>query len=104
MQHPFPDTFSGKVNSLALLGEFMTVIYTYFCMETQTRTTQLSPIIPVNDEVRSMLDYASSASGHAKIEIGRQEIRGGKGIPITPRYFENLSRRISERVTRNRAA
>ena len=51
-----------------------------------------------------MLDYAASAGGHAKIESGRQEIRDGKGIDVTPGFFDNLSRRIAERVARNRVA
>ncbi len=51
-----------------------------------------------------MLDYASSPEGRAKIEKGRQEIRDGKGITVTTDYFEDLNRRISERVAHTRRA
>ena len=73
-------------------------------MEAQTKPALLPPIIPVNEETRAMLDYASSAEGRAKIASGRQEVRDGKGVTITAGYFDSLNRRISERVTRNRAA
>lgn len=68
-------------------------------MSTQPRLT-LPPIVPVNDETRAMLDYAASPEGRAKIETARREIRDGKGIPATPDYFEDLNRRISDRVAR----
>jgi hypothetical protein len=42
------------------------------------KSTSLPPIIPIDDESRAMLDYASSHEGRAKIEKGRQEIRGGR--------------------------
>ncbi len=73
-------------------------------METQIKSKSLPPIIPINDETRAMLDYASSPEGRAKIENGRREIREGKGILGTPGLFANLSQRISGRVARNRAA
>ena len=73
-------------------------------MKTDISSTSLPPIIPIDEETRAMLDYASSPEGRAKIEKGRQEIREGKGIVGTPDYFEDLNRRISERVARARGA
>jgi hypothetical protein len=73
-------------------------------MQTRTTLSALPPIIPVNDETRAMLEYATSPEGRTKIEKGRQEIRNGKGIVATPGYFASLGQRISERVARNRAA
>jgi hypothetical protein len=73
-------------------------------METQIKSQSLPHIIPINDETRAMLDYASSPEGCAKIENGRREIREGKGITGTPGFFVNLSQRISGRVAHNRAA
>jgi hypothetical protein len=73
-------------------------------MKTDINSTALPPIIPINDETRAMLDYASSPEGRAKIEKGRQEIREGKGIVGSDGYFAELNRRISERATRTRGA
>jgi hypothetical protein len=73
-------------------------------MKTGMKSASLAPIVPLNDETRAMLDYASSPEGRAKIEKGRQEIRGGKGIVGSASYFAELNRRISERVARTRGA
>ena len=73
-------------------------------MKTDIKSTSLPPIIPIDDEARAMLDYASSPEGRAKIEKGRQEIREGKGIVGSADYFAELNRRISERVARTRGA
>ncbi|MGO9005535.1 MAG: hypothetical protein ACLQIQ_21600 [Beijerinckiaceae bacterium] len=51
-----------------------------------------------------MLDYAASPEGSAKIEKARQEIRDGKGIAVTPGYFEELNRRIAGKIARNKKA
>jgi hypothetical protein len=73
-------------------------------MKTDIKSTSLPPIIPIDDETRAMLDYASSPEGRAKIEKGRQEIREGKGIIGSASYFAELNRRISERPARTRGA
>jgi len=73
-------------------------------MKAEITSSTLPPIVPLNDETRAMLDYASSPEGRAKIENGRQEIQDGKGIIVTPGYFEDLNRRISERAARTRGA
>ena len=73
-------------------------------MKTSMKSEALTPIVPLNDETRAMLDYASSTEGRTKIEKGRQEIRDGKGIAVTPGYFDDLNQRISERVARTRGA
>jgi hypothetical protein len=73
-------------------------------MKTDIRSASLPPIIPIDDETRAMLDYASSPEGRARIEKGRQEIREGKGIVGSASYFAELNRRISERVARTRRA
>ena len=70
----------------------------------KTRMKSLPPIVPLDDEARAMLDYASSPKGRARIEKGRQEIRDGKGVIVTPGYFEDLNQRISERATRTRGS
>jgi tRNA G37 N-methylase TrmD len=72
--------------------------------KTGMKSASLAPIVPLNDETRAMLDYASSPDGRAKIEKGRQEIRDGKGIIVTAGYFEDLNQRISERTTRTRGS
>ena len=68
------------------------------------KPASLAAIVPLNDETRAMLDYASSPDGRAKIEKGRQEIREGKGIVGSASYFAELNRRISERAARTRGA
>ena len=73
-------------------------------MKTGMKSASLAPIVPLNDETRAMLDYASSPDGRAKIEKGRQEIREGKGIVGSAGYFAELNRRISERTARTRRA
>jgi hypothetical protein len=73
-------------------------------MKTDIKSPSLPPIIPIDDETRAMLDYASSPEGRAKIENGRQEIRKGNGIVGSANYFAELNRRISERVARTRGA
>ena len=73
-------------------------------MKTGLKSASLAPIVPLNDETRAMLDYASSPDGRAKIEKGRQEIREGKGIVGSANYFAELNRRISERAARTRGA
>jgi hypothetical protein len=73
-------------------------------MKTDIKSISLPPIIPLNDETRAMLDYASSPEGRAKIQKGRQEIRDGKGIVGSANYFAELNRRISERAARTRGA
>ena len=80
------------------------IVLYYAHMEMKTQSSSFPPIIPANDETRAMLDYASSREGRAKIENARQEIRAGNGIAATRDFFANLSRRISERVARSRAA
>jgi hypothetical protein len=73
-------------------------------MSTEPKTASLPPIVPVNDETRAMLDYAASPEGSAKIEKARQEIRDGKGIAVTPGYFEELNRRIAGKIARTKKA
>jgi hypothetical protein len=63
----------------------------------------LISIVPVNDEIRSMLAYAESSEGRAKIEKARREIRDGKGIVITQEHSDDLNRRISRRVAKRRS-
>jgi hypothetical protein len=73
-------------------------------MKTDIKSISLPPIIPIDDETRAMLDYASGPEGRARIEKGRQEIREGKGIVGSSGYFAELNRRISERAARTRGA
>ena len=73
-------------------------------MKTDIKSISLPPIIPIDDETRAMLDYASSPEGRAKIENGRQEIHEGKGIVGSASYFTELNQRISERAARTRGA
>jgi hypothetical protein len=60
-------------------------------------------VVPVDDETRAMLDYADSPEGRTKIENARQEFRESKGIEVTPQLFDDLDRRVAERVARTRA-
>ena len=55
-------------------------------------------IVPVNDEVHAMLDYAESAEARPKLEKARQELRDAEGIAPTAEYFADLNRRISKRA------
>lgn len=74
-------------------------------MANETKTQKPLPtVVPVNDETRAILDYAASPEGREKIERARQELRGGHGIIVTDSYFEDLNRRVDERMTRGRAA
>ena len=73
-------------------------------MKTNDKSAALTPIVPLDDETRAMLDYASRPEGRAKIDKARRDIRDGKGIVVTSGYFDDLNQRISERVARTRAA
>jgi hypothetical protein len=42
--------------------------------------------------------YAGSSQGRARIEKARQELRDGKGNNFSLGYFDDLNRRIAERV------
>jgi hypothetical protein len=75
----------------------MTVCYTS-AMNAQTQTEfEFLPIIPIDDDTRAMLAYAASSEGRAHIEQARQELQEGKGIIITPGYFEEMRRRVANR-------
>jgi hypothetical protein len=58
----------------------------------------IPPVIPVDDETRRMLEYATSATGRTKLEQARQEVRDGKIISVTPAYFDEMNRRVTKRV------
>jgi hypothetical protein len=74
--------------------------YTYD-MKVQTRADfEFLPIIPIDDDTRAMLAYAASSEGRARIEQARQELQEGKGIIITPGYFEEMKRRVANRRKR----
>ncbi len=60
--------------------------------------TEVLPIVPVDEGTRSMLAYAESPIGRAKIERARQELRDGQGIVVTPDYFVDLNKRIAKRA------
>jgi hypothetical protein len=66
-------------------------------MKAQTEI-EIVPIVPMDAETSAMLSYAGSPQGRARIEKARQELRDGKGIIVTPAYFDDLNRRIAKRV------
>ncbi len=73
------------------------ICYTYI-MKTQTKTDfAFLPVIPIDDDTRAMLAYAASPEGRARIEQARRELQGGKGIIVTPGYFDEMKRRVAER-------
>lgn len=55
------------------------------------------PIVPIDDDTRAMLAYAASPEGRAHIEQGRRELQEGRGIIVTPGYFDEMKRRVAER-------
>jgi hypothetical protein len=59
---------------------------------------EIVPIVPMDAETSAMLSYAGSPQGRARIEKARQELRDGKGIVVTPAYYDDLNRRIAKRV------
>jgi hypothetical protein len=65
-------------------------------MKAQTQTEFL-PIIPIDDDTRAMLAYAASPEGRARIEQARRELQEGKGIIVTPGYFDEMKRRTAKR-------
>ena len=65
-------------------------------MKAQTQTEFL-PIIPIDDDTRAMLAYAASPEGRSHIERARRELQEGKGIIVTPGYFDEMKRRIDNR-------
>jgi hypothetical protein len=67
------------------------------------RATEFIPVVPMDVETISMLAYAASPAGRARIEKARQELRDGQGITIAPGYFVELKRRISKDVDRRRS-
>jgi hypothetical protein len=61
--------------------------------------SQMAPhIVPVDDDHARMIAYARSAEGRARIAKGQAEIAAGRGITPDDAYFEDLDRRIAERV------
>ena len=44
-----------------------------------------------------MLAYVASPEGRARIEQARRELQEGKGIVVTPGYFDEMKRRVAER-------
>jgi hypothetical protein len=65
-------------------------------MKVQTRTDfEFFPIVPIDDDTRAMLAYAASPQGRARIEQARRELQDGKGIVVTPGYFDEMKRRIT---------
>jgi hypothetical protein len=44
-----------------------------------------------------MVAYAASPKGRAHIEQARRELQEGKGIIVTPGYFDEMKRRIAKR-------
>ena len=65
-------------------------------MKAQTQTEFL-PIIPIDDDTRAILAYAASPEGRMRIEHARRELQEGKGIIVTPGYFDEMKRRIAKR-------
>ena len=67
-------------------------------MKAQTPTDfELLPVVPIDDDTRAMLAYAASMEGRAHIEQARRELQEGKGIIVTPDYFDEMKRRIANR-------
>jgi hypothetical protein len=67
-------------------------------MKAQTRADfEFLPIVPIDDDTRAMLAYAASPEGRAHIEQARRELQEGKGIIITPDYFDDMKQRIAKR-------
>lgn len=71
----------------------------YTCtMKAQTQTDfEFLPVVPIDDDTRAMLAYAASMDGRAHIEQARRELQEGKGIIVTPGYFDEMKRRIAKR-------
>lgn len=69
-----------------------------------TLEDRAASIVPIDDQTHAMLDYAESAEAQARIAQARQELADGMRIVPTPEYFEDLNRRISERVDGSRDA
>lgn len=64
----------------------------------QTRTDfEFLPIVPIDDDTRAMLAYAASSEGRVHIEQARRELQEGKGIIITPGYFDEMKKRVAKR-------
>lgn len=67
-------------------------------MKAQTQTDiEFFPIIPIDDDTHAMLAYAASPEGRARIEQARRELQEGKGIIVTPGYFDEMKRRVAHR-------
>ena len=68
------------------------------CMRAQTQTDfEFLPVIPIDDGTRAMLAYAASPEGRARIDQARRELQEGKGIIVTPGYFDEMKRRVADR-------
>jgi hypothetical protein len=67
-------------------------------MKVQTQADfEFLPIVPIDDDTRAMLAYAASPEGRSHIEQARQALQEGKGIIITPGYFNEMKRRVASR-------
>jgi hypothetical protein len=73
-------------------------------MQTKSKNDiEFVPIVPMDPETSAMLAYAGSSAGRAQIEKARQELLDGKGIVVTPSYFDQLRSRISKQAARRRS-
>ena len=67
-------------------------------MKARTQTdVEFLPVVPIDDDTRAMLAYAASPQGRAHIEQARRELQEGKGIVVTPGYFDEMKWRIANR-------
>ncbi len=73
------------------------------CAEATQTDIEFLPIIPIDDDTRAMLAYAASPEGRARIKQARQELEDGKGIIVTPGYFDEMKRRVAQRRNEARA-
>ena len=71
----------------------------YTCnVKAQTQTDfEFLPVVPIDDDTRAMLAYAASPEGRSHIEQARRELQEGKGIIVTPGYFDEMKRRVANR-------
>jgi hypothetical protein len=75
----------------------LSVCYTCI-MKAQTQTDfEFLPVVPIDEDTRAMLAYAASMDGRAHIEQARRELQEGKGIVVTPGYFDEMKLRLAKR-------
>jgi hypothetical protein len=84
--------------ALRILPSQFGMLDLYYSMKARTQPDfELLPVVPIDDDTHAMLAYAASPEVRTHIEQARRELQEGKGIIVTPGYFDEMKRRVAQR-------